>query len=83
MVNPDVDDYYETLPKRSETLRKTWKNNNLLETKRILKPKWKLSGDQNSHEYSSYLRALALKNWDQSSKTSPAVMPGYFAKTSK
>jgi len=38
MVNLDVDGYSKTLSHR-KILRKTQKNNNLLQTKRILKPK--------------------------------------------
>jgi len=45
IVNPDVDGYNKILNHR-EILRKTQKNNNLLKTTRILKPKYKLSGGQ-------------------------------------
>jgi len=43
MVNPDVDGYAKTL-NHQKILRKTKKMKNLLKTKRILKPKYKLSG---------------------------------------
>jgi len=41
MVNPDVDSYAKTLNHR-KIIRKTQRNNNLLKTKRILKPKYHL-----------------------------------------
>jgi len=43
MVNPDVDGYTKTVNHR-KIIRKAHKNNNLLATKRMLKPKYKLSG---------------------------------------
>jgi len=43
MVNPDVDGCTKTLNHR-KTFRQTQTKNNLLKTKRILKPKYKLSG---------------------------------------
>jgi len=39
---PDVDGYTKTL-NHQNVLRKTQKNNNLLKTKRILKPKYSMS----------------------------------------
>ena len=45
MINPDVDGYIETL-NHWKMLQKLQKHNNLLETKIILKPKYKLSGAQ-------------------------------------
>jgi len=45
MVNPAVDVCTKTLYHR-KLFRKTQKSNNLLKTKRILKPKYKLSGEQ-------------------------------------
>jgi len=39
IVNPDVDRYAKTLNHR-KSIRKTQKDNNLLKTKRILKPKY-------------------------------------------
>jgi len=44
MVHPDVDGYTKT-PIQRKILRKTKKGDNLLKTKRILKPKYKLNGD--------------------------------------
>jgi len=43
MVNPDVDGYTKTL-NHGKILQKVQKIKNLLKTKRILKPKYKLSG---------------------------------------
>ena len=43
MLNPDVDGYTKTLNHRI-ILRKTQKDNNLLKTKRMPKPKCKLNG---------------------------------------
>jgi len=43
MVNPVVDGYTKTLI-YLKIVRKIHKNNNLLNTKRILKPKYKLRG---------------------------------------
>ena len=43
MVNLDVDGYTKTLNHR-RIIRKMQKNNNLLQTTTILKPKYKLSG---------------------------------------
>jgi len=42
-VNPEVNGQTKTLNHR-KIIRKTYKNNNLLKTKRMLKPKYKLSG---------------------------------------
>jgi len=47
MVHPDVDGYSKT-PNHRKILKKTHKNN-LLKTKRILKPKYKLSGGRFLH----------------------------------
>jgi len=41
MVNLDVDSYAKVLNRR-KIIRKTHKNNNLLKTKQILKPKYNL-----------------------------------------
>jgi len=43
MVNADVDGCTKILNHR-KIIRKTHKNNNVLKTKRMLKPKYKLSG---------------------------------------
>jgi len=43
LVNPDVDGHSKTLNHR-KILRKTQENNDLLKTKRIVKPRYKLSG---------------------------------------
>ena len=43
IVNPDVDSKTKTLNHR-KIIRKTHKNNNLLKTKGMLKPKYKLDG---------------------------------------
>ena len=43
MLNPDADGYTKTL-NHQKILRKTQINNNVLETKRILKPNYQLNG---------------------------------------
>jgi len=48
MVNLDMDGYTKTLNHR-KIIRKVQKNNNLLKTKTILKPKYKLNGARFSH----------------------------------
>jgi len=48
IVNQDVDGYTKTLNHR-KILQKTRKNNNPLKTKRILKPKYNLSGGRFLH----------------------------------
>jgi len=43
MMNPDMDGYAKTYNHR-KIIQKTHKNNNLLKTERILKPKYKQVG---------------------------------------